>query len=325
MTPEAREIRGGSEGCLRACEVTRTSLRVAELEQQVEAGIVERGPALGELDRSREETDRLLVCEASGGRPPRERGILHRRRAVGDRTRLDVVVRHLREVRLQIVRTQLPDRFRGAQVDLQASGGRERVVERVAHKDVREAEVVRRARHAYEHPGSNGLVEGVEEGLGIGFAQLLHHVERNVAAEDRRDIERRTATFRQRGNAASDRFLHTLGDLVGKPYRHARRGLVGEDETDELADEERIAVGAILDRVDHRRVDVAACNPLEVLGDLAGRETFEMDAPRTLGPSEIRECDGEWVLMGQLGRPVADHEDDARIPELAGEVLQQQQ
>ena len=177
---------------------------------------------------------------------------------------------------------------------------RQPVVERVADEHVREAEVTRGAGHAGEDPRRDRLVERIEQNVGI-FGERREDLEWDIAPEDRGRVQRCAALGRERRDAPSDGFLHAVGDLVRKPDRCALRARIAEHDADDLADEQWVSLGALLECVDDGRLGFAAGHPRDVLRDLSGRKALQRQAPGIRHPTQLGERRRERMVRRDLG------------------------
>ena len=113
---------------------------------------------------------------------------------------------------LAVMRLQRRQR---APVQPDAAGGRQPFVERVPDEYVSEAQAPGLARHVGDDACGHRLVEHVQEVVDRDAAHAGEGVEREVAAQDRREHEHPVALGREVGEPAGDRVAHGRGD--GEP------------------------------------------------------------------------------------------------------------
>ena len=126
------------------------------------------------------------------------------------------------------------------------------LVERLAHDGVREAVVLGRVRLLDDQAGGDRLVEQVEELVALALADDLERVEVELPPEDRRDREHLVAVVGEVLQPPAD----DLADALRDPDAPAAGGVglvepaLGREQAHDLADEERVALGLAVHRLD---------------------------------------------------------------------------
>ena len=170
--------------------------RLAEREEQLAARpLVARVRQVERVERRLVEARGLLVGEE------RERAIAGApgvAQALVEVAAGDGVVRELGEVGSRLVAVERLERLDRQPVQPDAAGGREPLVERVADEDVGEAKTTAAAGNVGDDAGGHRLVEHVEQLVLRDAGQARERVERELAAEHRREHEQHGCT-RPRG------------------------------------------------------------------------------------------------------------------------------
>ena len=154
-------------------------------------------------------------------------------------------------MRLRIVRVQRLERLADVAVEPQPSRRRQLVVQRIPDEHVDEAEPPRRARGLGDDAAHDRLVEDVEEGVEIAFARPREGFQVELAPEHRREHKFAEARVGEVTQTAPDRVAHARRDRdPGVDARDFVQPAFGRKQLQDLADEERVAVGLAVDRRD---------------------------------------------------------------------------
>ena len=199
------------------------------------------------------EARRLLVCELGHRALGRPRRIVDRLGGRARRRGEKEVVGQLGEVPVELGGVDRLERFGHAAVKAHPVSRRELVVEHLADERVREPEVAGSAGDVRERLRSEGLPERVREPLPAPPRPThCEHVACELAADDGRDGEHPPAVLREQAEA----LRHHRPD----PQRDRIEPALRRQQAHELADEERVAFGPIVDRGD-QLLRSAPCAP----------------------------------------------------------------
>ncbi len=125
-----------------------------------------------------------------------------------------------------------------------------------------------------------------------------------LAADRRGDGQRAVGRLREPVEAAADHLADALRDVelprAGGGGRVLGQPPLAGEQADDLAEEERVALGLGVDRLGEagRRLDPG--RHLYVAGDDVGVEAAQRDPPRPLGGGELAEHPGERVMAAEL-------------------------
>ena len=150
----------------------------------------------------------------------------------------------LGQVRIAVVAVERLEHLGRTPMKSHASRGAELAIERVADEDVREAQATTAAGKIRDDARRHRLVEAVEQRVARALAQPLQRVEPELAAQHRGHREQALAVGREPAEAVPDHLAHALGQ--GRPPGRGPRLVetpFGGEQPDELADEERVALG----------------------------------------------------------------------------------
>ena len=146
-------------------------------------------------------------------------------------------------------------------------------------------------------------------------ARALQQVEREVATDHRGDAEQLSGLGREPRQPPGDHVLHCERDRALPAF--------GIQQAHELADEEGIAVGALADRVDQRRLGSSAA-ARDQLCDLVAAQPDQRNALVLGRARELRERLAE-ERIGRVVRPIGPDQQDLRLADLARDERQQAQ
>ena len=308
--PQRRARRGAVAG---AAE------RVAEREQQLARllGVV-RARLLAQRECAAVVLGRLLVAVLRGGTVAGAAGVvdrLRRERGAG----LAGVARQLGQVGAGVAGVEVLERLGHRAVQAQPPRRGEVLVERVADKDVGEAQPPARLGHGADEPGLGRLVEGREHLVLVPPGDGADDVGVELAADHGGQCEQLAAGVGLALQAPADRLDHAARD--GEPVR--RRPALGRQQPSDLAREQRVALGL--------RVDLGG----QVGGGRVAHRQRQQE--RGVGSAEAaqrerrggRRAGDVGQGCGQLGADLgvaiaADHE-QGRAAELRGDEAQEQQ
>ncbi len=189
------------------------------------------------------------------------------------------------------------------------------VVQRVPHERVREPQRPDRGVRLVEDPGPQRGIEDLDQRVLAEPGDRGEHVEGELAADDRRELQHRLRGPGQPRDAAAHDVPHAGRHL-------ADRGVlaVGLQQPGDLADEERVALGAPGDRVDGLVGERAGAQLVDQLGHRAGVQAGEREVLRAV-PGQRRE--GVRELLVDLGRPVGGDQQHLLAGQVAGQVREQ--
>ncbi len=224
--------------------------------------------------------------------------------------------------------------------------GRERVVGRgVTRQDRRDPRVPlgaqRRGHLVDQYPPDDRVREGVavaafhldEDAIANGARQVVgrrrlgpHFGEQagiDGVAEERRDGERRAAAVAEPAEPARNHLAHA----VRHPARvEVGRGIVlARQQLDDLADEERIAVGLAMERLAERDRVAARADGREPVGTVRRQEPAEHEAAGRRFAHDVRERLRERRIMPDLGVAVGGDDQDPRVHQLGRDELEELQ
>ena len=127
------------------------------------------------------------------------------------------------------------------------------VVERLADEAVREAVRADRGRPLDDDAELDGLAERAVEVGGLELADALQRVEPELAADDRGGAQQLARALGQRREAVADRLAHAVGDPQRGDLLLAVQSPLGAQQPHDLVDEERVALGRVVDRAHDAR------------------------------------------------------------------------
>ena len=145
----------------------------------------------------------------------------------------------------------LLERLADRAVAAHARGDRHAGQQRVADQAVAEAVIAEPARDRLDEPERGGGVQRVEHAVAVQRRRGLERRQVERAPDDRGELERGELLLVERLEAPADRLAHAVGQrqLVGRVVQAA----LGEQERQDLAREERVALGRGMHRLDERR------------------------------------------------------------------------
>ena len=191
-----------------------------------------------------------------------------------------------------------------------ARGGAELLVERVADERVAEGERRRARGGGHEQSGGDGLVDGLQQRRGRHAQCVRHRAQPELAADDGGQAQQLARGVREPGGAAAD----GVADAVGQRQtgRRAVQRALALEQRDELAGEERVALGRRVQQLDELAAGVGRGARGEERGERLLVESAQGHAPPTgqqlpgqrprLPRPQLRVADG-----GDDEHPVADH------------------
>ncbi len=210
------------------------------------------------------------------------------RRTVGRGGRLSGVVGERGQVR----GVQLGHRIGDPGVPAPAPQGGDAGVERLPHEQVREAHGAGRGLH--QQPADHTGLERVQHGVLVDLGGADQQLGVDVAADHRRDPQRRDGLLRQPPEAAAQDVGHAFGYLRGRD----ESALAGQQPR-ALDDVEGIPVGAFGEGVDDQVVRRRPEHAADHLGDRRAIETVEPHPGRAVPGQRAEQVVEEWRAFGR--------------------------
>ncbi len=299
--------------------------RVAQLEEDLR-------PVEAEGDRGLQLRGRLVVGERRGRRPRRQQVELGGALGRAERHRGGEVMGEVGE-RAAGARLAGVERLGDTQVQLRPARPRQPVVERAPHELVGEAAGEPARRDLVDHPAAERLVQCGQQ-LGVlepGGAP--DHVEPELGARRRRQLEQLGGVRREPGQPLADDLAHALGAAellrravdADRAARELDRAAL-DQPAPQLADQERVAVGELADRLrerERRGAQLAAPGAADELGHVAVGEPGEPQ-PHDVVAAQVGERLRQRVGDVRLGVAVGGEHEDPRLGG-AREMAQEQE
>ena len=113
------------------------------------------------------------------------------------------------------------------------------------------------------------LAQRPVEIAGVELAHALQRVEPELAPDDRGGRQQDARAVGQRGEAMADRLANAVGDPQPDDRGARVEPALGAQQPHDLVDEERIALGRLVDRAHDALGRAAAGDALDDLGDVA--------------------------------------------------------
>jgi hypothetical protein len=302
-------------------EMAGPALGRGELEQR--AGLLggrdTRRPIEG-VERVLPVDDRLVVGGPAGGLLGGEAGV--RQGLLRGRGRpAGVVVGELAVVRCKI---GPPHRFdRRAHPTVQAAPARrsQLAVERLCHEGVGELE--RPGGRLDDDPSRQRGIESLERAVGVEPAGVGEDVEVELSADHRGHPQHRLQVVREAADAPADDVAHGGGNVDRDGSR--LQAPFALHQPDELGDEERVAVGALVQARCHRRqVDPGEVGrQAEQVGDVVGSESGQPQPFHVRPAHDGDERVAELPLGDVLGVAERGDDEEGHLPQLHGQEPQQ--
>ncbi len=328
----AGDLRGVVEGRQRVGRLAAAVARGAELEEHLRA--LARVLDL-QLERRAQPRRRLVERERGGGRAPRADVVVDRALHAAERSGRGEVVREVGERAGRALVVAL-ERLADGEVQLRAAQAGEPVVERAAHELVREpVGQLRLGRDLLDHPAARGLLDrGVQLGLREAGG-AADDVQLELGPGGGRELQQVDRPGRQAGEALGDDLAHALGGAELRQRAGQAQGSAvdlddpGLDErAPQLADQERVPVGELADRVrevGRAGADLAARGAGDELGHLVVGEAAELEAHDVVGAAQVGERLGERLRHVGVGVAEGAEQQQARVGGGAHEMAQEQE
>ena len=320
----AREVGGAQERLAGGAGRARARLGDAEPEQQLAAArhvgaLLQR---VG-LQRSLEVRRRLLVGEEPERTLAGSHGVLDRLLQLAHRRGDEEVMGKLGEMRLGIGAVEILERQADLAVQQAAALRAEVVVERVSDEPVREAVDAQRRGALDEHARADrGAQGGVQLG-GVAVADALQGVEAKLAPDDRRRAQQLACGLGKRLEAVANRLAHAVGNPHGGDVGGVVEASLGAEQAHDLVDEERVALGRLVDRAHDAIGRAAARDALDDRGDVGLAQPAQRQ-PLTVA-DDVAQRRRQLCVQSGLGLAIgADHEDRG-VAHVDGEEAEQQQ
>ena len=146
-----------------------------------------------------------------------------------------------------------------------------------------------------------------------------------VTADHRRNPQRLVGLLAEAVETAADHLADALRDLQLRRAAAAGQLALAGEQPDDLADEERVAVGLLLDGLGQSRRRRGARGHLDVALDGADRQPLQRDAPTALDAGDLAEHPGERMVAAELDVAVGAEDQQATRGELASREAEQEQ
>ena len=311
------------EALLRPVAVARAHLRVAHREEQVAADLlVHRVQPVEQLQAHPVQAHRLLV----GQRGPRPiaghdrvaQGLVR----VAALRALEEVVRELGRVRLGIRRVDPFEHLPDPAVRPGAPAGRKLLVERIANEAVREPKPPADLGDLDDHVGGQSRVQDVER---LVAGDPPEGEQGELAADDRCAHEQVGTGLGQVGQALRDHLPDGRRDRGAPGVLEADQPPLGREQPDHLLDEQRVALGAVVDRRGQGLGRIDLGREREEAGDVVLGQPAQRQPPRGVVPGELGQRRPQRVIAAQVDLAVGTHDQDPRVRDRAGEELEEQQ
>jgi len=191
----------------------------------------------------------------------------------------------------------------------------------LADQPVTEAVVAERRRHPDDEAQLTRLLERGQQAVTVKLRCVLERGELKAAAEDRCQLERLDRGRREWLQAAADRLAYAVGkrQLVGRIVEPS----LGEQQRDDLAREERVALGEGIDRLHELCSRFAAACQRDQPRDVLLRQPSQHEPP-----ARARDVGQRDLLVGRaLGHALVhrDDEQDRGISEHPRDEVQREE
>lgn len=176
-----------------------------------------------------------------------------------------------------------------------------------------------------DHPGGDRLVEDVHQHLVVLAGEPSEQGQVEVPADDRGPDQQVVDRPRQLAEPAAQDVLDAPRNAEpGVGRRPAGRGRPGHAAQD-LFDEERVALGLLVQGADELVVARCAAAPPYQFRDIRLGQPAQLDRGQHLGPSQLGEHGVQVRVIGGFGRPAGDDHRDRLGAAAAQQVAQQEQ
>ena len=206
----------------------------------------------------------------------------------------------------------------------------ELAVQRGVDERVGERVPVGAARHLADHARAAGLLDRRDHVVGRKVRDPLDHLEVELAAEHRPQRQHSLRRLGEVGESPRDHVAHALGQT--HPLRQRCGGVAGiggsaclGQVARELDDEERVALGLLVDRPDQRIRRLGAAALARERGHVLAREPAEMEPLDGKIALEVGQRVRQRAGAVQLGVSVAGHHEQAVLLGRAQQVRQEQE
>ncbi len=167
----------------------------------------------------------------------------------------------------------------------------------------------------------DGFGQRAVEVLRVELADALQRVEAKLAADDRGRQQEDARAVGQRREAVADRLAHAVGDAQPDDLRLAVEAALGAQQAHDLVDEERVALGRVVDRADDAVGCAAPGDALDDLGDVALAQAPQRHALAVA--DDVAERAGEDRVQARLGLAVGADDEDRRVAHVDREEAEQ--
>ena len=261
----------------------------------------------------------LLVGELVGRAVARLHEEVDRSLRLPERDRRREVTGDLGQMRVEVVAVGLLQYRADAGVELEPRGGREVLIERLAHELVDEGVAPWKRRVLVDHTRVRGLVEHVEEPRHAEVGGPLERLQLKLAPGHGRDAQRPDRIRREIREPAAEQHPDLLRD---RPHGLAAlvRQALGLHEPQHLAQEERVAAGQHVQPRGRGARGLLTRHALDVRLDVVHLEPLQRQ-PRPEA-RQLREQLGALVQLS-LALAVRADEDDRRLAHGLADETQQ--
>jgi len=279
------------------------------------------------LQRHPEQPGCLLVRQRAGCLFPGPSRVVDGGGGVPEWCRLEEVMGDFRQVRPLVTRMDLAQHLGRLQVQPHPAGRRQFLIQRLAHKLVREPEPSEHARDGSEQPGFDGTIDGVEQLVGVHPAQPPERFGRELGAQNRGQRKRPLGSVVEMADPTTDHGSDALR------HRHPERGWIeglaelplGCEESHGLPEEERVPLRLPAKGGDEHCGRRRPEGRTQESGDIVLVQAFEVDAPGRGFAGELRGRAHQRMLGRELDVAVRPDDQQARIRDLVGEEPQQEE
>ena len=234
------------------------------------------------------------------------------------------MVRELGQMGLRIGGVEILQRVSNLMVKLRPPGAGERVVRGVPDEGMLEQDSTGGAGYRSDDTSAHGLVEDAEELIATAAAHSFEHLEVKFTTEHGGKREHVEARRGEVTKPATDHFADSLrdGELLDRAGLEAA---LLDEQAHHFADEERIALGLGLNRIDERLGRSTAGRGLDVLRDGRLGQTLQGDAVGHRLASQLGQRARERVAQRWVHVAVGGNHEEPAVGELPCEKPEQQE
>ena len=228
-----------------------------------------------------------------------------------------------RQRRCRLAAERLPQGFGHAPVQRLAAGGRQLVVQRIAHQHVRELPLASVAALVDQAGRARLLQQLCARRCGRGLGQAGEQRDRELPADHRRLLQQLQAGRRQRIQARADDLAHALGQAPQRLARVGAGGVRRQQVAHHLGQEQRVAFAALV----HQHTQAGRGQPGggHEFGRLGGREAAEQQPLHLRVAVQLQQAVAQWMLARQFGVAVGAQQQQAAAAGFGHDEFQQPQ